>query len=56
MCVCVRHLICGISDSERPQCVVSEGLAAFQRHLVWTIFLLVLLWPVLITFSLNIKK
>ena len=52
MCVCVTYLICGISDSERPQRVVSEGLAAFQGHLVRAVFFLVLLRPVLVTFCL----
>lgn len=49
----VKYLICGISDSERPLCVVSEGLAAFQGHLVWAVFLLVVLRPVLLTFGLR---
>ena len=44
--------MCGISDSERPQYVVSKGLALFQGHLVGAIFLLVLVRPVLLTFGL----
>lgn len=49
----VKYLIRGVSDSERPQCVVSEGLTAFQGHLVWAVFLLALLRPVLLTFGLR---
>lgn len=48
----VKYPICGISDSESPQCVVSKGLAAFQGHLVGAVFLLVHIWPVLFTFGL----
>lgn len=52
VCAYDKYLICGISDSEHPQGVVSECLAAFQRHLVWAVFLLVPLGPVLLTFGL----
>lgn len=48
----VKYLICGISDSESPQCVVCKALAAFQGHLVGAVLLLVHIWPVLFTFGL----
>lgn len=47
-----KYLICGISDGEHSQGVVSEGLAAFQCHLVRAVLLLVHLGPVLLTFGL----